>query len=74
MAMGFNDVPIDAKLAHAVEELKTTTKPLSQIAGETGFGGTGETLVARLVDKGLMTETEIRDRAKAIRGGTYVTE
>lgn len=74
MAYNRDFVPIEGRLEQALELLETTNKPLSQISTETGFGVTGEALVTKLVEADMMTEQEIRDRAKAARNGTYAKE
>jgi hypothetical protein len=66
MAFGKEDPTEKEKLSRAVQLLDTTKKPLSQVSSEVGYGSTGDMLAAKLVDKGLKTEDELKDRRKAI--------
>jgi hypothetical protein len=61
-----NDVFVKAKLEQAAELLTTTTKPLSQISSETGFGGEGYTLATKLVSAGIVTEEQLSERRQAL--------
>jgi transcriptional regulator GlxA family with amidase domain len=60
------DTAESIRLQRAADLINASDKTVSQISVETGFGGTGETLCAKLVQQGYVTEKDLRDHRKAL--------